>query len=124
MFEGLKRLFKRRDVKPNVYKLYDEEEVRLLTMMSNMEKGTEAYKEAQSELRSLNATRAESRESKRRVSKDGKVTIAAKLIGLGGGIIGLFSIIKAERDGLTFTGEKRTIMDSICRGIGNILHRG
>ena len=117
-------MFGRKKDKMSVYKLYDDEEVRLLTKMANMENGTEAYKEAQSELRALNATRAESRESKRRISKDGKVTLAAKILGIIGGGIGLFSIIKAERDGMTFTGEKRTIMDSLCRGIGNILHRG
>ena len=77
-------------------------------------------KEIQQELKTVNQTRADSRESKRRISKTDKGSIIVKLLGIGGAAVGLFSIIKAERDGLTFTGEKRSVMDAISRGIGNI----
>lgn len=113
---------KKKEKKVSIYKFYDEEEARLLAKLAELESGTDSYKETQSELRAISQMRAESKESKRRISKEGKVSLAASILGFTGGVIGLFGVIKAERDGLTFTGEKRTIMDSICRGIGQIFN--
>ena len=103
---------------------YDTEEARLLIALNKQQPGTDTYKELQKELREINQMRDESRESRRRVSKSDRGGIIMKLLGIAGGAVGLFSIIKAERDGMTFTGQKRTIMDAISRTIGNILHKG
>lgn len=102
---------------------YDKEELRLLLRLQKLNPGTEEYKEAQAELKNINQMRGESRESKRKIAKADRGGIVLKVLGLVGGGVGLFSVIKAERDGLTFTGEKRTVMDAICRGIGNVFAR-
>lgn len=117
MFEKLKanRKSKKMDKDP-----YLSEELRLLAKMKKLQPGTDEYAKAQAELKNINIMRSESRESKRRISKADRGGILIKILGIGGGALGLFSIIKAERDGMTFTGEKRSIMDSIARAVGKI----
>lgn len=102
---------------------YDKEELRLLTRLNSLTMGTEEYKECQAELKNINAMRSESRESKRKISKQDRGSIVLKILGGVTGGLGLLAVIKAEKDGLTYTGEKRTIMDSICRGIGQVFVR-
>ena len=99
---------------------YLSEELRLLAKMKKLTPGTEEYSKAQAELKNINVMRSESRESKRRISKADRGGIIIKILGIGGGALGLFSIIRAEREGMTFTGEKRSIMDSIARAVGKI----
>ena len=111
---------KRRKIKEERRDPYDKEEIKILMKMKATKPGTEEYKELQQELKSINQIRAESRESKRKISKADKGGILLKILGIGGGAIGLFSIIKAEKDGLVATGEKRTILDAISRAIGNV----
>jgi len=119
LFEKLKA---RREAKKanNPDHLYDEEELTLLKRMKDLDRGSEEYKECQSELKNIHILRAESRESKRRISKQDKGGILIKTLGIFGAALGVGSIIWSERQGMTFTGEKRSIMDAIARGIGNI----
>lgn len=99
---------------------YYAEECRLNLMLSALEPGTECYDRISQELRQINQMRGESRESKRRISKEHKGSIIIKVLSMLGAGAGLASIIWAERQGLTFTGEKRSVMDAISRGIGNV----
>ena len=99
--------------------LYDKEELRLQLKLCKLEPGTEEYQQVQSLLRNNNNIRSESRESKRRISKADKGGIIIKCLGIVGAAFGVGSIIWAEKQGMTFTGEKRSIMDAISRGIGN-----
>ena len=102
---------------------YDREELRLLMKLKTKTPGTDEYRELQTELKNVNIMRSESRESKRRICKADRGGIILKVLGIAGGGLGLFSIIRAEREGLTFTGEKRTIMDSIASTIGRVFVR-
>lgn len=111
---------KRKSAKERKKDPYDKEELRLLLRMQKLTPGTDEYRECQAELRNINQSRAESRESKRRISKSDKGGIFLKVLGILGAGAGLGSIIWAERSGLTFTGEKRSVMDSISRAIGNV----
>lgn len=99
---------------------YLPEEERLTNELKNLKPGTPEYKEVQTELKNVNIMRAESRESKRRISKTDKGNILIKVLGIFGAGLGVGSIIWSEMRGITFTGEKRSIMDAISRGIGNI----
>lgn len=103
---------------------YDKQEKELLKAMDAMEdKNSEAFEKLQAKLKNINIMRAESKESKRRISKQDRGGIIIKVLGIFGAAAGVGSIIWAEHEGMTFTGEKRSIMDSICRGIGNIFVR-
>ena len=99
---------------------YYVEELRLTTLIQELKPGTEEYKEIQQELKNNNQMRGESAESKRRISKADKGGIIIKCLGILGAGAGIGSIIWAETRGLTFTGEKRKIMDSISTSIGKI----
>lgn len=87
-------------------------------------KGTTDYDERAKIRRELAETftlRDKERDSKSRYTKQDRGGIVIKVLGLIGGAFGLGSIIFAEHKGMVFTGEKRTIMDSISRAIGNVL---
>lgn len=117
MFEKWK---KKKDIKRCQKDPYYVEEMRLNLMLQNLEPGSDAYKEIQQELKLTNQMRGESAESKRRISKADKGGIIIKILGILGAGAGIGSIIWAETRGLTFTGEKRKIMDSISTSIGKI----
>lgn len=102
---------------------YDILERRLQLKLLEMESGTAEFQEIQKELKEVNASRAESRESKRKISKQDKGGIIIKILGIFGAGAGLASIIWAEKQGMTFTGEKRGVMSAISRGIGDIFVR-
>ena len=95
-------------------------ERQLLNRCIAAEKGTDTFKELQSELKNVNIMRAESTESKRKISKQDKGGMLRKCIEGGVGLIGLGSIIYVERQGFMATGEKRTVLTSIARGIGDV----
>ncbi len=99
---------------------YDSEEIRLKLMLMDMDPRSDEYRRIKEEIASNNHLRKESIESRRRVPIEIKGNVVLKVLGLAGAGIGLFGIIKAEKDGLTFTGEKRSTMDAIARGIGQI----
>lgn len=117
MFEKLKA---KKEAKRKIKDPYYVEELRLNLKLQELEPGTEQYKEVQQELKTTNIMRGESAESKRRISKQDKGGIIIKVLGILGAGAGIGSIIWAETKGLTFTGEKRRIMDSISSSIGKI----
>ena len=117
MFEKLKA---KKEAKRKIKDPYYVEELRLNLKLQELEPGTEQYKEVQQELKTTNIMRGESAESKRRISKADKGGIIIKVLGILGAGAGIGSIIWAETKGLTFTGEKRRIMDSISSSIGKI----
>lgn len=119
----LKTWKEKRKAKQEAKDPYLVQEIRLNLKLRDLEPGTEEYEKIQQELKATNLMRADSRESKRRISKSDKGGIVIKLLGILGAGAGLGSIIWAEHKGLTFTGEKRSVMDSIARGIGQIFVR-
>lgn len=116
----LKNRKEKREAKKKVKDPYYVEELRLNLKLQELEPGTAEYKEIQQELKMTNQMRGESAESKRRISKQDKGGILIKLLGILGAGAGIGSIIWAETRGMTFTGEKRKIMDSISSSIGKI----
>ena len=84
---------------------------------------SEDFRKVRQELKEINVIRAESRESKRRISKQDKGGIFIKLLSIIGAGAGIGSIILAERQGMVFTGEKRSVMDSISRALGNVFFK-
>ena len=121
MFEKFRE--KRKQKKESKRDYYDKEELRIQQLLNTLDPDSEKYSEIQALLRNNNQIRGESRESKRSVSKEAKGNIIVKVLGLMGAGVGLGSIIWAEYKGMTFTGEKRTILDAISRGIGNVFVR-
>lgn len=119
--EWLSKLREKRKVKREERQdLYDKIELKLKRKLNELEVGTEEYDRVQKELREINQIREESRESKRRISKKDKGGMLLKIVGGVTGLVGVGSLIWAEREGMTFTGEKRNIIGSISRGIGKI----
>ena len=100
---------------------YDKEEVRLKMMLEKLDPTGEDYSKVQKIIDTNNKLRKEGIESKRRIPIEHKVSVLLKVLGLGGVIVGAGSIIKAEKEGMIFTGEKKTLMESITRVLGNLL---
>ena len=88
-----------------------------------LDSGTEAFEKTRKELNEIVAIREKERESKRKLTKQDKGGIIIKVLSILGAGAGIGSIIWAEKQDMVFTGEKRSIMDAISRGIGNILVR-
>ena len=97
-----------------------EQEIRLRKKLAELEPGTEPYKDIQNELKMLISIRAESKESKRRISKSDRGGIIIKLLGIVGAGAGIGSVIWAESKGMIFTGEKRRFMDTISSSLGKM----
>lgn len=102
---------------------YDILEEKLQKKLIELDVDDEEFGEVQSKLKSNNIMRAESRESKRKISKQDKGGIIIKVLSILGAGAGIGSIIWAEHQGMVFTGEKRSIMDAIARGIGQVFVR-
>ncbi len=121
MFEKIKA---RRAEKKRLKDLYSVQEVRLNKMLNDLHPGTDEYEKIQAELRATNEMREKSRTSKGRATTGEKLGFWARIIGVGGSLATVGAIIFAEHKGMTFTGEKRSIMDSIAKTIGSIfVHR-
>ena len=99
---------------------YDILEEKLQKKLLVTDVDADEFEMIQNRLKSNNTMRAESRESKRRISKQDKGGIIIKVLSIIGAGAGIGSIIWAERQGMVFTGEKRSIMDSIARTIGQV----
>ena len=104
--------------------LYDVEEERLKKKLKELETGTEEYDKIQSQLKVTIANRSESRESKRRISKADKGGIIKAVVGGVLTLGGMLTIAHFEKDGVVYTGEKRTIMDTLIRTAGKFLPLG
>lgn len=111
---GFLSKFKR---KPN---LYDQEEQRLRELICELDPFDERYDQLQGKLKNTIAMRDSSKESKRKICKSDRGGILMKILGVGGAIAGGFMIGKFEKDGLTYTGEKRSFMDAVTRTFGNL----
>ena len=99
---------------------YDKEEEKLQKLLSELKGGTTEYENVQKQLKANVALRSESRESKRSISKEAKGNLLFRLLGIGGCLITTGAIIYTEHKGMTFTGEKRKIMDSVSSCLGRI----
>ena len=99
---------------------YDGEEQRLREMIAEMDPFDERYDQLQTKLKNTLTMRDVSKESKRRIAKSDRGGILMKILGVGGAIAGGIMIGKYERDGMTWTGEKRSFVDSLSRTFGNM----
>ena len=97
---------------------YDAEEIRIQEAIAKLDPCTPEYKEMLGVLKMSNNNREESKESKRRIAKADRGGIIGKIIGtlcLTGSVLG---ICLFEKEGNTFTGEKRSWVDTIIGSIG------
>ena len=118
---GLKAwLQTRKDLKATSY---DAEEQRLQAMICELDPFDEKYDLLQSKLKNNLSMKETSRESRRKICKSDRGNLIRTILTVGGGLFGGFMIGKFEKDGMTFTGEKRSFMDSMTRTIGNIFFR-
>ncbi len=101
---------------------FDKEEDRLSKLLAEVDpkEDRETYETLKKDLKETINMRSESRESKRRISKEAKGNLLIKTVGGVIGALGLGGILWAEHKGMVFTGEKRSMVDSISRTIGNI----
>lgn len=101
---------------------FDKEEDRLSKLLAEVDpkEDRETYETLKKDLKETINMRSESRESKRRISKEAKGNLLIKTVGGIIGALGLGGILWAEHKGMVFTGEKRSMVDSISRTIGNI----
>ena len=98
-----------------------EEAIQKAILKTDVE--SDEFAKLQERLKINSISRTESRESKRRISKQDKGGIIIKVLTILGAGAGMGSIIWAEHKGMVFTGEKRSIMDAIARGIGQVFVR-
>lgn len=103
---------------------YDRQEIRILDELEKLDVKDPEYSRLQTLLKTTNTMRSESRESRRRLTKEGRGNLWGKILGILGTVGGIVAVAKFEKDGGMVTGEKRTIMDALCRAVGNFLHRG
>ena len=101
---------------------YDKEEEKLIQYIDGIDCDSPEYERAQRILKENSSLREASRESRRRLTKEGRGSIILKVLGIAGTIGGVITVALFERNGLTYTGQKRTIMDSLTRVIGNLMH--
>ena len=100
--------------------LYDKEEERLRMMIVDLDPFDEKYDLLQEKLKNTITMRDSSKESKRKICKKDRGGILMKILGVGGALAGGIMIGKFEKDGLTYTGEKRSFMDAVTRTFGNL----
>ena len=111
-----KQLKKAKKVNP-----YDIEEQRILKALMETNSKDEDYKKLQEELKNTIQMRGDSKESKRRISKQDKGSILTKLVG-GGLVLGGLGLVSFfEMKGNTYTGEKRTFADGFIRTLGKFM---
>lgn len=101
--------------KPNFYDLETE---RIQAKMATLEVGSDDYKKAQADLKELIAMRGNDKESKRRISKGDKGQLLIKGLGIAGIAGCIFGMSKFEKDGNTYTGEKKRWVESLVSNLG------
>lgn len=102
---------------------YDVIAKKLHAKRATLEPGTDEYERISKEIKENTELRASDRESRRRIAKADRGGIICKVLSVLGAGAGIASVIWAERQGMVFTGEKRSLMDSITRGIGNVFFK-
>lgn len=103
--------------------IYDTEEQRLQKMICELDPFDEKYDALQAKLKNNLAMKEVSKESRRKICKSDRGGVLMKILGVGGALLGGIMIGKYEKDGMTFTGEKRSFMDSMTRSIGNLFFK-
>ena len=101
---------------------YVLEERRLLLRQMELDPLTEEYDKLQAEIEKFNTAKKSSRENKRWLTPE-KGSIITKALGIIGTVGSIFAVAHFEKDGFQATGEKRTILDAVCRAAGNFLHK-
>ena len=102
---------------------YDAEERRLRKLICELDPFDPQYDELQTKLKNNISMKETSKESRRKICKSDRGNLIRTILTVGGGLFGGLMIGKFERDGMTFTGEKRSFMDSMTKTIGNIFFR-
>ena len=119
---GLRQKWKRfREERRN---LYDKEEDRLCLMIAELDPLDEEYDKLQAKLKNNLSMRDTSKESKRKICKSDRGGVLMRILQIGGALAGGIMIGKFEKDGLTYTGEKRSFMDAVTRTFGNLFMKG
>ena len=103
---------------------YDKEELRLKLLINELDPFDEKYDQLQGKLKNTISMRDSSKESKRKICKSDRGGVLMKILGVGGALAGGIMIGKFEKDGLTYTGEKRSFMDAVTRTFGNLFMKG
>ena len=99
---------------------YSEEEQRLNKMLADLDPLDDDYVKLQQIQKNNLAMRDTSKESKRKICKSDRGGLLMTLLKVGGGIGCGIMISKFEHDGMTYTGEKRSFMDSLTKMFGNL----
>ena len=99
---------------------YTSEELRLRKLIAEMDPFDERYDQLQGKLKNNISMQSDSKEAKSRLTKADKGSLLCKILSVGGAIGGVLLIGKYERDGNTYTGEKRSMMDAIARTFGQV----
>ena len=94
--------------------------MRLRTMIAQIDPLDENYDKLQEQRKANLQMRSDSKEYKRKIPKSERAGILLKILSVGGAIGGGVMLAKYEKDGMTFTGEKRSMMDSLARLFGNM----
>ena len=102
---------------------YDKEEERLRNMIAQIDPLDARYSEMQEKLKNNIRMQNDSKENHRKIAKADRGGVLMKILSVAGAIGGGFMIGKFERDGLTYTGEKRSFMDAIARTFGQVFFR-
>lgn len=102
---------------------FDEEQERIQKEMSKYDVCSNEYRQLMAEQKELIALRGESRESRRRISKTDKGQLLIRGLTIGSGLLAILGISKFERDGNTFTGEKRSLIDTIAGCMSRFLFK-
>lgn len=103
---------------------FDREEAKLIEYIDRIDCDSPEYERAQRLLKENSSVREASRESKKKLTKEGRGNVLLKVLGIGGTIGGIVTVALFEKNGMTYTGQKRTLMDSLTRIVGNLLGKG
>lgn len=102
---------------------FDMEQERIQKEMAKYDVTSDEYKSLMAEQKDLIALRGEHRESKRRISKTDKGQLLVRGLTIGAGLLAILGIAKFEKEGNTFTGEKRSLIDTIGGCVGRFLFK-
>lgn len=102
---------------------FDAEQERIEIQMAQCDVRSDEYKQLQGQLKDIITIRGESRESRRRISKTDKGQLLIRGLTLTGALAAILGIAKFEKDGNTFTGEKRSLIDTVGSCIGRFLFK-
>ena len=114
-----------RQKKEKVYRNpYDREEAKLIRYIDGIDCDSPEYERAQKLLKENSCVRESSRESKKRMTKEGRGNLWLKILGIGGTLGSIVTVALFERNGMTYTGEKRNVMDSLVRTASMFFNKG